>query len=80
MRTALTGLGRVAGALAALAVLMAVAANIPSASAQGQQDMSQVQIKPTKISDNFYARVRAPNPQTADRFVGQVYAELKAAR
>jgi len=54
MRTALIGLGRVARALAALAVLMAVAANVPSANAQGQQDMSQVQIKPTKVSDNFY--------------------------
>lgn len=46
---------RAAGALAALVtVTMAVSANIPSASAQGQQDFSQVQIKTTKISDNFY--------------------------
>jgi len=54
MRIAVIKPVRVLPALAALAVLMAVAANIPSANAQGQQDMSQVQIKPTKISDNFY--------------------------
>jgi glyoxylase-like metal-dependent hydrolase (beta-lactamase superfamily II) len=39
---------------ALLAAIMAILAHVPSARAQGQQDFSQVQIKPTKISDNFY--------------------------
>src|SRR6478672_4979288 len=44
---------RIATSITALAVLMLCAA--PAVRAQGQQDFSQVQIKTTKLANNFYA-------------------------
>jgi glyoxylase-like metal-dependent hydrolase (beta-lactamase superfamily II) len=58
-------------------MLLAVRDRVAQLIAQGR---SEQEVIAARVAAEYDARVQAPNPQTADRFIGQVYAELKAAR
>src|SRR5262245_9341458 len=45
-----------------------------------RQNKTQEEVVAAKVTADFDAKVTGATPQTADRFVGQVYQELKAGR
>ena len=45
-----------------------------------QQGKTEQEVTAARPASEYDAKVQAPNPQNADRFVQQVYAELKATR